>query len=144
MACRSNGNLRFLIKSQQIFYRFDDQSRLCQQIKNRWKQKATEVNRHLEYKKKSSSVSFSQIHVGPSFNKSFTTTLNRRKKERKNWTLMRFSTFFCQKLFRITKQQSEEKSMGFARAHSVWKSQKKSHSTLRAKRATFTFWVDKS
>ena len=29
-------------------------------------------------------------------------------------------------------------------SHSVWKSQKKSHSTLRAKRATFTFWVDKS
>ena len=28
--------------------------------------------------------------------------------------------------------------------HSVWKSQNKSHSTLRAKRATFTFWVDKS
>ena len=28
--------------------------------------------------------------------------------------------------------------------HSVWKSQKKSHSTLQAKRATFTFWVDKS
>ena len=27
--------------------------------------------------------------------------------------------------------------------HGVWKSQKKSHST-RAKRATFTFWVDKS
>ena len=26
--------------------------------------------------------------------------------------------------------------------HGVWKSQKKSHSTLRAKRATFTFWVD--
>ena len=26
----------------------------------------------------------------------------------------------------------------------VWKSQKKSHSTLRAKRAMFTFWVDKS
>ena len=25
-----------------------------------------------------------------------------------------------------------------------WKSRKKSHSTLRAKRATFTFWVDKS
>ena len=25
--------------------------------------------------------------------------------------------------------------------HNVWKSQKKSHSTLRAKRATFTFWV---
>ena len=28
--------------------------------------------------------------------------------------------------------------------HGVWKSQKKSHSTLRAKRATFTFWKDKS
>ena len=27
--------------------------------------------------------------------------------------------------------------------HGVWKSQKKSHSTLRAKRATFTFCVDK-
>ena len=28
--------------------------------------------------------------------------------------------------------------------HSVWKSQKKSHSTLQAKQATFTFLVDKS
>ena len=28
--------------------------------------------------------------------------------------------------------------------HSVWKSKKKSHSTLRAKRATFRIWVDKS
>ena len=28
--------------------------------------------------------------------------------------------------------------------HGVWKSQKKSHSILRAKRATFTFWVGKS
>ena len=28
--------------------------------------------------------------------------------------------------------------------HSVWKSRKKSHSTLRAKRATFTFWLDQS
>ena len=27
--------------------------------------------------------------------------------------------------------------------HSVWKSQKKSHSIMRAERATFTFWVDK-
>ena len=27
--------------------------------------------------------------------------------------------------------------------HCVWKPQKKSYSTLRAKRATFTFWVDK-
>ena len=32
----------------------------------------------------------------------------------------------------------------FLQVHSVWKSQKKSHSTLRAKRTTFTFWVDKS
>ena len=30
------------------------------------------------------------------------------------------------------------------RMHGVWKSQKKSHSTLQAKRAMFTFWVDKS
>ena len=28
--------------------------------------------------------------------------------------------------------------------HSVWKSQKKYHSTLQAKRTTFTFWVDKN
>ena len=28
--------------------------------------------------------------------------------------------------------------------HGVWKSEKKSHSSTRAKRATFTFWVDKS
>ena len=34
--------------------------------------------------------------------------------------------------------------IGIFSAHGVWKSQKKSHSTLRAKRATFTFWVDKS
>ena len=27
--------------------------------------------------------------------------------------------------------------------HGVWKSQKTSHSTLKAKQATFTFWVDK-
>ena len=32
----------------------------------------------------------------------------------------------------------------FSENHGVWKSQKKSHSTLRAKRAMFTFWVDKS
>ena len=30
------------------------------------------------------------------------------------------------------------------RWHGVWNSQKKSHSSLRAKRATFTFWVNKS
>ena len=32
----------------------------------------------------------------------------------------------------------------FTAPHGVWKSQKKSHSSLRAKRATFTFWMDKS
>ena len=32
----------------------------------------------------------------------------------------------------------------FLRTHGVWKSQKKSHTTLRAKRTMFTFWVDKS
>ena len=32
----------------------------------------------------------------------------------------------------------------FSLEHGVWKSQKKSHSKLRAKRATFTFWADKS
>ena len=32
----------------------------------------------------------------------------------------------------------------FHSVHGVWKSQKKSHSTLQAKRTTFTFWVDKS
>ena len=32
----------------------------------------------------------------------------------------------------------------FPLIHSVWKSQKKSHLTLRAKRAMFTFWMDKS
>ena len=31
-----------------------------------------------------------------------------------------------------------------AHSHGVWKSKKTSHSTLQAKRATFTFWVDKS
>ena len=37
-----------------------------------------------------------------------------------------------------------QKSILLTLIHGVWKSQKKSHSTLRAKRATFTFWVDKS
>ena len=32
----------------------------------------------------------------------------------------------------------------YVAGHGVWKSQKKSYSTLRAKRATFTFWLDKS
>ena len=33
---------------------------------------------------------------------------------------------------------------GISKPYGVWKSQKKSHSTLRAKRDMFTFWVDKS
>ena len=37
-----------------------------------------------------------------------------------------------------------KKYMFYGHSHSVWKSQKKSYSILRAKRATFTFWVDKS
>ncbi len=32
----------------------------------------------------------------------------------------------------------------FLKIHGVWKSQRKYHSSLRAKQATFTFWVDKS
>ena len=35
-------------------------------------------------------------------------------------------------------------SIQFTLRNSVWKFFKKSHSKLRAKRATFTFWVDKS
>ena len=47
------------------------------------------------------------------------------------------------------KTEEEGKVRSYAPAcwlssHGVWKSQKKSHSTLRAKQATFTFWVDKS
>ena len=38
---------------------------------------------------------------------------------------------------------SDAVKLDFLIRHGVWKSQKKSHSTLRAKRATFTFWVDK-
>ena len=43
----------------------------------------------------------------------------------------RWRHFYCCLLLRIPRD-------------GVWKSQKKSNSTLRAKRATFTFWVDKS
>ena len=38
----------------------------------------------------------------------------------------------------------KSKTQNFALKHIVWKSQKKSHSTLRAKRAMFTLRVDKS
>ena len=37
-----------------------------------------------------------------------------------------------------------KKSSIFVSNHNIWKLQKKSHSTLKAKRAMFTFWVDKS
>ena len=41
-------------------------------------------------------------------------------------------------------QKHQQKDQKYVSLHGVWKSQKKSHSTWRAKRATFTFWVDKS
>ena len=47
--------------------------------------------------------------------------------------------FACCVPFKKVKQEITSTSY-----HSVWKSQKKSHSTLWAKRATFTFWVDKN
>ena len=40
--------------------------------------------------------------------------------------------------------KSNWKGVFFRCLHGVWKPQKKYHSTLRAKRATFTFWMDKS
>ena len=68
--------------------------------------------------------------------------------------LMTFSAFLF--LHRTSKEKlrpAKIQSCGFclfaykpnvAQGHGVWKSQKKSHSTLRAKRAKFTFWVNKS
>ena len=58
--------------------------------------------------------------------------------------------FFClqNKPFQVPRKKvpwfSGTFSTIFDLFHGVWKSQKKSHSTLRAKRARFTFWVDKS
>ena len=46
-------------------------------------------------------------------------------------------------IYRITKQGKVLPALHLP-PHGVWKSQKKSHSKLRGKRATFTFWVDKS
>ena len=43
-----------------------------------------------------------------------------------------------------TRQQNNFEIPSISLLHSVRKSQKKSHSLLRAKRATYTFWVDKS
>ena len=51
--------------------------------------------------------------------------------------------FFATKAILLMSQLSQIKFF-FTQKHGVWKSQKKSHSTLRVKRATFTFWVDKS
>ena len=39
---------------------------------------------------------------------------------------------------------SQINKMNDLKTHGVWKSHKKSHFTLRVKRATVTFWVDKS
>ena len=44
----------------------------------------------------------------------------------------------------VSKKVQLKVNCKFQFIHSVWKSTKKSHSTLRAKRATFIFWVDKS
>ena len=58
-----------------------------------------------------------------------------------------FEKKILQCLSKAEDQEAFSASLHFKDAmimHSVWKSQKKSHSTLRAKRATFTFWVDKS
>ena len=71
---------------------------------------------------------------------------SRRSKSSRNWltvqptkevalykenTKLKRKRFFVQRIFILL-------------LHGVWKSQKMSHSTLRAKRATFTFWMDKS
>ena len=50
---------------------------------------------------------------------------------------------FCSPRCCVTFQQSIWAN-GLFKEHSVWKSQKMYHLTLRAKRATFTFWADKS
>ena len=56
-----------------------------------------------------------------------------------NWANIRF--FLCQ---RFSTQKTTRRQKYKNKYHSVIKSQKNSHSTLRAKRDTFTFWVDKS
>ena len=52
---------------------------------------------------------------------------------------MRRSSFFLLLFYSLSRIEG-----GFLKKHYVWKSFKMSHSTLRAKRATFIFWVDKS
>ena len=58
----------------------------------------------------------------------------------KIWCLTVTTPWACKNTFLRTKATTRQDQ----RSHSVWKPQKKSHSTLRAKRAKFTIWVDKS
>ena len=55
------------------------------------------------------------------------------RKSKSKWQLLKKVSFFAYQFL-----------IFWDHCHGVWKSQKKSRSTLRAKRATFTFWVDKS
>ena len=55
--------------------------------------------------------------------------------------LMQLLCSSCSKTFSFSEKSSSNCP---TLTHGVWESQKKSPSTLRAKRATFTFWVDKS
>ena len=61
------------------------------------------------------------------------TKMHRTSLKCKDEACLKSSSFLCTSLY-----------YGGALVHGVWKSQKKSHSTLQAKRATFSFWVDKS
>ena len=63
------------------------------------------------------------------------------------YPLLAFAATFYEEV--ISDKQTTELGYIYKRViltfvHGVWKSQKKSHSTLWAERATFTFWVDKS
>ena len=51
---------------------------------------------------------------------------------------------FCYISRKENTKTQKKRNQWYWTSHSVWKAQKKSHSTERAKRATFTFWVDKS
>ena len=61
------------------------------------------------------------------------------------WTPYIFNQYICTSIF-LTQSLQDHPFLMFriTQNHIVWKSPKKSHSKLRAKRATFTFWVDKS
>ena len=60
------------------------------------------------------------------------------------WTPYIFNQYICTSIF-LTQSLQDHPFLMFriTQNHIVWKSPKKSHSKLRAKRATFTFWVDK-